>query len=345
MNNKIKLGIVGMGRMGITHFSIINTHPQVEVKAVADPSKIVVSLLKKYTGVNTFKNYEDMINSGEVNAILVCTPPHLHFPIVEYAGKKGIHVFCEKPYTTKLKEAKILADLFNSKNLVNMVGYVNRHNDIFVKAKSLVEGGVIGNIIRFKSEMFSCTVDKPDEGDGWRSNSATGGGALFEMGAHAIDLVNYLIGKPDKVVGSSFNKIFSKKVEDALSSTFLYADGKSGTLFVNWSDSSFRKPSNKIEIFGSKGKILADQHSIKIFLNEENKTENLRIGWSTLYITDVFRPVPFYVRGNEFTRQLYDFVNLILGDDLVNICSFDDGVKTLEVIEEIISNSKLNTIN
>lgn len=343
-NSKIRIGIIGAGRMGITHFSIINSHPNVEITAIADPSKLIVSLLKKYTGVTTYKGYKELLNGDLVDAVLVCTPPHLHFNILKLASEKGVHVFCEKPFTTDFKEGKELAEIFASKYLVNQVGYVNRYNDVFVKAKELISKGVIGNIVRFKSEMFSCTVSKPDNGEGWRSNSQTGGGALYEMGAHAIDLVNYLIGKPDKVIGSSLNKIFSNNVEDALSSTFLYNDGKSGTLYVNWSDTSFRKPSNKIEIFGDNGKLLADQHSLKIFLNKDNSEFKFKAGWNTLYITDLFRPVPFYVRGNEFTRQLYDFVDVIVGTKKINICSFEDGVDTLEIIDKINNDSILNAI-
>jgi predicted dehydrogenase len=55
------------------------------------------------------------------------------------------------------------------------VGYVNRFNDVFAKVKELLENGIIGNIIRFKSEMFSCTITKPDEGSGWRAVRESGG--------------------------------------------------------------------------------------------------------------------------------------------------------------------------
>jgi len=340
-NLKIQLGIIGMGRMGITHYSIINSHPNVEITAIADTSKLVTRLLNKYTKAIIYKKFEDMLNSDEVNAILVCTPPHLHYKIIKIAASKGIHVFCEKPFTTNILEGKELAELYNSKGLVNQVGYVNRHNDVFIKTKSFIEEGLIGNVMRFKSEMFSCTVLKQNNSEGWRSNTSTGGGALFEMGAHGIDLVNYLIGKPDKVKEASLNKIYSKNVEDSVSATFLYRDGKSGTLYVNWSDARYRKPTNKIEIFGSKGKILVDQHSLKIFLDKENKDYDLTNGWNTLYITDIFKPVQFYLRGNEFTRQLYEFVDIILEKNVKNKCSFNDGTLTLEVIDQIIKNSNL----
>jgi scyllo-inositol 2-dehydrogenase (NADP+) len=340
--NKIKIGIIGMGRMGITHYSIINSHPEVVVESVADPSGLILTMMHKYLTVKTFKDYNELFNEAKPDAILVCTPPNLHYKIIQNAAEKGIHVFVEKPFTTKCQNGSELAKLYDQKGLVNQVGYVNRFNDVFVKMKELLESGTIGEIIRFKSEMFSCTISKIDESSGWRSLRESGGGAVFEMASHAIDLVNFLVGKPDKVIGSSLNHIYSKNVEDAVSSTFLYNNGMSGTIYINWSDTSYRKPTNKIEVFGTNGKILADQHSLKIFLNKSNEKYKLKQGWNTLYITDVFKPVPFYVRGNEFTRQLWHFVDCIQGKEKTNKCTFADGVNTLEVIENIFNDYELN---
>lgn len=97
-----------------------------------------------------------------------------------------------------------------------------------------------------------------------------------------------------------------------------------------------------MEIFGLGGRILADQHSLKIFLNQPNEQFNMRQGWNTLYITDIFKPVPFYVRGNEFTRQLYHFVDCIQGKSDKNLCTFADGVATLEVIENLFKDYEQN---
>jgi predicted dehydrogenase len=328
--------------MGITHYSIINSHPNIEVVAIADPSPLILTLMSKYLSVKTFKNFENLMMESKPDAILVCTPPTLHFPIVKKAAELGIHAFVEKPFTTKLDEAKELDQLYSTKGLVNQVGYVNRFNDIFEKVKEFIDNSAIGKIIRFKSEMFSCTITQSDESSGWRATHESGGGAVFEMASHAIDLVNFLVGKPDKVIGSSLNHIFSKNVEDAVSSTFLYKSGISGTLYINWSDTSYRKPTNKIEIFGDEGKILADQHSLKIFLNKPNDKYKMRQGWNTLYITDVFKSVPFYVRGNEFTSQLWHFVDCIQDKEKTNACTFKDGVNTLEVIEKIFQDYELN---
>lgn len=340
---KINVGIVGFGRMGLTHYSIINSHPDVVITSIVDTSSLMLSMMKKYIeGIHTYTDYNELFDKENLDAVIICTPPALHYPVAIKAAEKGVHVFSEKPFTTKMKQADELATIFEKKHLVNQVGYVNRCNDIFQAVREYIQDGVIGDVIRFKSEMYSCTITKSEEGNTWRDSRENGGGAVFEVASHAIDLVNYIVGKPNKVTGSSLTQIYSKNVEDAVNATFLYKNGISGTLNVNWSDDSYRKPTNKLEIFGSKGKIQADQHSFKVFLKKELPSYNLHRGWSTRYITDVFKPVPFYVRGNEFTSQLYQFIECINDRTKINPCSFRDATDTLEVIEAIFNDYELN---
>lgn len=340
----LKIGIIGFGRMGITHYSIINSHPLVELRAVVDTSSALLSLLKKYTDTNPYNDYRKLFENESLDAVVICTPPTLHYPIAMLAAEKNIHVFLEKPCTIDEEQANELSIVFESKGLVNQVGYVNRFNDIFIKVKELLDNNLIGNVIRFKSEMYSGTILKSDSGSSWRDSRETGGGATIDMAAHAIDLVNYLIGKPDKITGSNLTKIFSSNVEDAVNATFLYSNGTTGTLNVNWSDESYRKPTNKIEIFGSKGKIVADQHGLKIYLMASSPDNNMLKGWNTVYITDVFKSVPFYVRGNEFTTQLYHFIECIQNNYIINICTFKDASETLGVIEKIFNDFESNGV-
>jgi predicted dehydrogenase len=340
--SKIKIGIIGMGRMGVTQFSIINTCPSIEIEAIADNSSIILTILNKYLSVKTFTDYNDLLEGTKLDAILVCTPPSLHYQIIKKAADKGLHIFVEKPFTTKLSQASELAHLYEDNALVNQVGYDNRFNEVFWKAKQFLENDIIGKIIRFKSEMFSCTIISTNDNSGWRASHENGGGAIFEIASHVIDLINFLIGKPDKIIGSSLNYIYSRNVEDAISSTFLYKEKITGTLYINWSDTSYRKPTIKMDIFGENGRLLADQHSLKIYLNKANKQYDFHQGWNNLYVTDIIYPVPFYVRGNQFTRQLYHFIECIQKKELSNRSSFSDGAKTMEVIEKIFNDYENN---
>ena len=76
--NELKVAIIGFGRMGITHYSIMNSHPTTNLIAVVDTSSTTTTLLKKYTGVKSYDSYEDLFANETLNAVLICTPPSIH---------------------------------------------------------------------------------------------------------------------------------------------------------------------------------------------------------------------------------------------------------------------------
>jgi predicted dehydrogenase len=337
----VRIGIIGFGRMGITHFSILKSREDISITAVAEPSTLFMSWFRKYlSDVRIFNDYKDLLNSGLVDAVLVCTPPGYHYPVIKMAGEKGIHVFSEKPFTLNYNHASYLSDEFERKNLFNQVGYVNRFNDIFFRTRELLQLKIIGTISRFKSEIYSYAVSGKAGSSGWRDSSEVGGGVIFEMASHAIDLANYYFGKPVKVSNSSFSKVYSRNVPDIFYTEVIYEHEISGQIYANWSDKTYRKPLNNILIKGSSGEIQADQYSIRLYLNKAYNDLNFKQGWNTLYITDVFRPVAFYVRGNEFTRQLYDFIDLVKGAKKDCLCTFRDAADTLKIIDEALKDCK-----
>ena len=182
--------------------------------------------------------------------------------------------------------------------------------------------------------MYGANVLKDSKGS-WRGKRKAGGGCMYEYASHCIDLVVYLFGKPDRVTGSVMQSIYSSDVEDLVNSNFIYGKGLSGSIMVNWSDETFRKPTNIIKILGTKGKIIADKHAFKIFLKEADQRNGFKKGWNTRYITKFAKSVRFYVRGNEFTRQLDYFVDCIEQGRTDNISSFAEALKTDIIMEEI----------
>lgn len=338
---KVRIGIIGMGRMGITHYSIINTHPAVEIVSVSDTSELVLKMLKKYTpNLKTYTDYEDLLAAKDVDGIIVCTPSFLHHPICKMACENGIGVFCEKPFTTDPKLAFELADMFEAKGLVNQVGYVNRFDPVWNKVKDYILKGVIGKIAHVNAQFYSATITAPQKKEGWRSKRENGGGATYEMGAHIIDLMEFFFGKPEKLYGSVLDYIYSDKVEDVCSAEIAYPGGTNVSLHVDWSDFTYRKPMMKVDIIGDKGKILADFYGYKIFLREENKEVGLSKGWTTVPMNMIPVKAAYYVRGVGFTNQLYTFANAIKDGKNAEGCSFREAADTQELIHCIFENDK-----
>jgi len=333
----LRAAVVGFGRMGMTHFSILNNHPEVQFVAVCDCSSFVLKNVGKYMGLAGFKDYHKMIDEMDLDLVIIATPVRLHFEVVKYAVRSNLHVFVEKPFCLDAQQGSEIVDIVKGKNLVNQVGYVLRFNDVFREVKRLLKEGLLGDLLSFRIEMFGPIILK--ETSGWRSKKGEGGGCLRDFASHSIDLVNYLLGQPEQVLGTVFKKIYSKDVEDAVYSTFLYKNGLVGHLQVNWSDPSCRKPTYRVEVLGRKGKIVADCHSCKLFLKSAPVDGEFTSGWSMRYITDLAEPVRFYVRGNEFTQQLDYFIDCILNGKHGDMCSFADGLATDLIIEKLIKNS------
>ena len=339
--DKVRVGIIGFGRMGITHYSIINTHPAVEMTAIADTSSIMLSMLKKYlSGVKLFDDYKDLIKSGLVDAVIVCTPSVMHYEVCKMAAELGINVFCEKPFTTSPIQAKELADLFEQKGLVNQVGYVYRFDAVFGKVKEMLDQELIGKVCHTNVQFLSSTISKVQPEKGWRAKRENGGGATYEMGSHVIDLLEFFFGKPQKIAGTQMNQVYSEAVEDISEAQVVYGNGMSANIHVNWSDYVYRKPMLKLDIHGTKGKIQADLYGLRVFLRDENKEFGLPEGWTSTPMNMLPDPCPFYVRGTSFTNQLYAFADAVLANKKSTGCSFREAAETQELIHTIFENNE-----
>ncbi len=334
----LKGAFVGFGRMGITHFSILNNHPGVEVVGIADPSRAMRAMMDRYLTVPAWSDYRKMLDEARPDFVVISTPSALHAEIIREALDRGLHVFAEKPLTLTADESRDIVARLEGRSLVNQVGYVNRFNEVFHAVKELLDEGILGDVRGFRSEMDGATVIR--ETANWRGKRESGGGCLYEFASHAIDLSVYMFGPPERVGGSVMERVFSSAVEDLVSTTLFYPGGLTGTLLVNWSDASFRKPANVFSVFGTRGRIVADKHAYRIWLREPDEQGRFESGWNTRYITEFARPVRFYVRGNEFTHQLDAFVESIDAGRPAQRCSFADALHTDVLIDAITADAE-----
>jgi predicted dehydrogenase len=335
----VKAGIIGLGKMGLSHAAIVDPHPDVNLVAVCDTSSLILDAFKKFTNVNVYSDYIKIIDNEKLDCVVVATPTRFHYPIVKYALEKGIHTFCEKPFSLTTKEGEELVKLANQKWLVNQVGYHNHFIGTFIELKRLLKAGILGELVHFTGEAYGPVVTK-EKGGTWRSDPGEGGGCLFDYASHVINLVQEIIGPPVKAKGTVMKKIYSKEVEDAVYSILTLESGLSGVLSVNWSDETYRKMSTSITVYGKKGKIICDATEIKIYLKEANEKEKMGKGWTIRYITEFAIPVNFYLRGEEYSAQIDNFIGCIVKKKQTEINSFDQALYTDKVIELIIADSK-----
>jgi predicted dehydrogenase len=282
-----------------------------------------------------------MINEAGLEFVVIATPTKYHYQMVKYALEKGLHVFCEKPFTLNINQGQELKELAEHKWLVNQVGFHNHFIGTFREMKRLLAKNVLGDLFHFTGEAYGPVVTR-EKGSTWRSNPEEGGGCLYDYASHVINLIQEIIGRPQKIYGTLLKSIYSMGVEDAVYSLIKLQNGVSGTLLVNWSDETYRKMSTSITVQGKKGKIICDATEIKIYLKEESPTEKLEKGWTIKYITDFALPVNFYLRGEEYSAQIDYFVDCIKEKKQPVYNSFEQALYTDTVIQMIVENAKNN---
>jgi predicted dehydrogenase len=336
----IKVGLIGAGKMGISHLSILGAHPDVEVVGVCDTSKLVLDVLKKYSGFKGYDDYEEMISSAKPDAVFVAVPTKFHAKMVKKILDWDKHVFAEKPFCLTVEEGKDLVELTRKKRLINQVGYHNKFVGTFQEVKRIIDGGYLGEIFHFTGEAYGPVVVRPKQNN-WRADPSEGGGCLMDYASHVIDLINYILAPVSSVKGSLVKSFYSKNVDDSVFSLLELSSGVSGVLSVNWSDETYRKMSTSITINGSKGKIICDANELKVYFKTSECPQGYTKEWNVKYVTDLTQPVDFYLRGEEYSLQVDYFIKAIQGKVPNTINNFESAWHTDKVIS-LIKNSIKN---
>lgn len=335
----IKVALIGAGKMGISHLSILGAHPNVQLVGVSDTSKIVLGVLRKYTQFPCYTDYLKMIDEQKPDAVFVAVPTRFHYEIIKEILNRGIHVFAEKPFCLSTVEGEELVELASSKQLVNQVGYHNKFLGTFQEVKNIINDGFIGDVYHFTGEAYGPVVLKKKQ-DTWRSKSSEGGGCLMDYASHVIDLINDILSPIVAARGSTIKSIYSRDVDDAVYSTLDLLNGVSGMLSVNWSDETYRKMSTSVSIMGTQGKIICDATEMKVYFKNDHYPQGYSKGWNVKYITDLTKPVNFYLRGEEYSLQVDYFIKAVMGEEPNNINTFYSALLTDKAISIIRNNSK-----
>ena len=132
---KVKVGLIGAGKMGISHLAILGAHPDVQVAGVCDTSKMTIDALEKYSPFPCFTDYKKMLSQAKPDAVVIAVPTKFHAAMVGEMLSLGIHVFVEKPFCLNPAESVSLINMAREKKLVNQVGYHNKFIGTFSEVK------------------------------------------------------------------------------------------------------------------------------------------------------------------------------------------------------------------
>ncbi len=203
---QVKIGIIGLGRLGIKHAeNIAFKSPRAKLHAICSLDEAQLdSVSKAWQVPHSYTDYDDMLKNDELDAIFIASPSPQHDEHIEKALEAGFHVFSEKPLGTSY-EACLRAQRAVEKHpdKVFMLGFMRRFDASYAEAKALIEAGEIGKPILFRGY----SIDPEKNIEGAIAYAPHSGGQFIDMAVHDIDLARWFLdGEPETVyaIGDSY---------------------------------------------------------------------------------------------------------------------------------------------
>ncbi len=343
----LKVGIIGTGFGSLVHYPGFFHHPEFEPEVIVgqNPSK-TKAIAKRLDAPRWSTDWREVIADPEIDVVSVVTPPKYHLEMVMAAVESNKHILCEKPVSVTLKDAERMRMAIEEHGNVGMVNLEFRYIPNRAYLVELLKSGYIGKIHDFTIILRNSSRLNPrDKGYNWWSERAEGGGVLYSVGAHYIDLliqvfnrIDRVYGKPSTLVERRLNKKSGKMkrvtADDSFSAIFEIGDGATGIVQVS-SVSPFGK-GTRIEFYGNEGYLGIDEHG-RLWgarLSEDEKPHCLEIphNLSTPKIEGTHPLV------GPFMKLLYDFWGAIkMGRSLSP--NFNDAYNLQRVLTALQSSS------
>ncbi len=196
---RLRVGVIGVGSIGDKHLSgYAQQSKSVEIGALVDPNGKRLKAMAEKFGVpaqNCYHDFEEMLEEEALDAVSICTPNYLHFPMAQATLGLGIPTLIEKPMVLDLKHAATLKKLAEKTGAKVMVAFSHRFIRCNMAGRKAIESGLIGDPFMIRVR-YAHSGPYPGwaQGDWFYDPKQAGGGALLDMGIHAIDIVQQLIG-------------------------------------------------------------------------------------------------------------------------------------------------------
>jgi len=260
---KLRMGIVGLGIMGRRYYAMLRSLTGVEVTALCVRHLDTISDLPG----EKFSDYRLLCASGQVDAVIIATPHDSHPPVAIEALRHGLHVLVEKPLAVHVADGHRMLAAHRDKMLCFGVMLQERSRPLHVTIKSMIQGGVLGDIRRvhwiatdwFRSQAYY-------QSSSWRATwEGEGGGLLINQCPHQLDLLQWFVGLPVRVTAHlSLGKYHPIEVEDEVTAFLEYPNGATGVFVASTGEAP---GANRLEIVGEKGKLVLEQGTLTLFEN------------------------------------------------------------------------------
>lgn len=374
---KLNVAMIGGGFMGKAHSNawkrvseFFDADFQPVLKVIAGNKTRLEDFAERWGYEEVTYDWRTVMERDDIDIVDIGTPTFEHKEMVIAAAKAGKHIVCEKPFTLTYADALEMVAAVEKAGVAHYLNHNYRRAPAVSYAKQLIDEGRIGTIYHWRGTYLQDWITDPNFPLSWQlRKECAGGGPLFDLTSHAVDLARFLIGEPEAV--TAVNKTFIKQrpLPGVGATAFTSGTGVSRTEMgnVEVDDASFaivefkngalgsiessrfavgRKNYNDFEVYGSKGALkfnLERMNELEFFDFTEPGAEQ---GYRRILVTENDHPYlsawwpSGHIIGYEhtFVNAFYDFLNAVAGKDTIKP-DFNDGAQIIRILEAIKKSS------
>lgn len=313
MNKKLRVGVIGAGRIGKIHTENISKRlvSQAEIVAIADIflNDSIKDWAKSLGIANVYDDYKKIINDPTIDAVIICSSTNTHSLITVEAANAGKHVFCEKPIDYDLNKIKNALEAVNKAKVKFQVGFNRRFDHNFKKVKELVKEGKIGEVHIVKVTARDPMPPSPEY-------ARVSGGMFLDMTIHDFDMVRYLSDSEVEEVYTNAAVLVDKAIGEAgdVDTALISLKFENGAIgIIDNSRKAAYGYDQRVEVFGSKGSAEAanDRPSTVVLSTEEGVQSE--------------KPLYFFLERymDSFAEEMKEFFNAIINDTYTMVSGID----------------------
>lgn len=270
---ELSVGIIGIGNVGSAHATALYNGKikGMKLAAICDISQERKEWASKNcAGVDFFETADEFFGSAKIDTVIIATPHYFHTVYAIEGFKHGLNVLTEKPAGVRVSDVIKMNEAAEKSGKVFGIMWNQRTNPMYREVRRIVKEGVLGKTQRllWEATAWYRTQEYYDSGS-WRATWAgEGGGVLMNQAPHQLDLMQWIFGMPDYVRAECYvGKYHDIEVEDDAVIHCRYKDGRTA---IFMSSTGENPGTNRLEICGEKGKIIAEMQKITMWLKNDN---------------------------------------------------------------------------
>lgn len=324
----VRVGVVGCGVIAYwVHLRLLQKLSGAKLVVASDPDRDARARAGKIARVPIVQDSAAIFSDDQVDAVVICSPTHLHADLAVAACSAGKHVFLEKPIATNATDARRVVAAAASAGVSAMIGFNRRRHPMYEQARDLIAAGGIGPV-RAVHTAF-CEPMKLEEMSPWRRSRESGGGVLLDLASHHIDLLRWFLDDEVESADARISSVLSE--HDTASVTLEMSKGA-----VAQSSYSFRTArADFMEFIGETGTLRIDRHEPRFTLKVARR---FGYGTRTLRVVPSASSAAWRVRRlvqpsvePSYRNSLAAFVDSIRGGP-GQVATFADGARNIDVI-------------